>query len=188
MNYFFGLYKDVLPTLDGYITDTRLLRRAEAKKEGEATDKESENESEDEDEDEEPRERMLIHFDRLEAFLAKLAGKEEEIINRRVAQVRLPSIDFRSHYIVTEHLGSTPPTSTHAEDSGLQEEEGQPQEAPVRSHSQATEGGGADRRSAVGRCGPRFVKHAHRYRRRQTGPRRRAATGALPQFAFAFVC
>lgn len=84
LNYFFGLYKDVLPTLDGYITDTRLLRRAEVKKEGEAENKE--NESESEDDDEEPRERMLIHFDRLEAFLAKLAGKEEEILNRRVAQ------------------------------------------------------------------------------------------------------
>jgi hypothetical protein len=94
LNYFFGLYKDVLPTLDGYITDTRLLRRAEVKKEGEAENKE--NESESEDEDEEPRDRMLIHFDRLEAFLAKLAGKEEEILNRRVAQVRPPSIAFRS--------------------------------------------------------------------------------------------
>jgi hypothetical protein len=82
LNYFFGLYKDVLPTLDGYITDTRLLRpRAGDRVAGEEEDETAG------EEEEEPRERMLIHFDRLEAFLAKLAGKEEEILNRRVGQV-----------------------------------------------------------------------------------------------------
>ena len=87
MNYFFGLYKEVLPSMDGYITDTLLLPAHPAVKKGE---------QDDDQEEEEEKERELIHFDRLEAFLTKLAEKEEEILNRRVGQVLFPPPSTRS--------------------------------------------------------------------------------------------
>ncbi len=61
LQYFFGLYKQILPSLQGYITQT--------------------NEVIDHGTDEQATD--VIHFDRLEKFLTKIAELEEEVLNKR---------------------------------------------------------------------------------------------------------
>ena len=75
LNYFFGIYKDILPTLAGYITETHAGKRAHSTSDGE---KESER-------GHQPEEADIIHFDRLDAFLEGLGRLEEPVLSRRAA-------------------------------------------------------------------------------------------------------
>ena len=82
LNYFFGIYKDILPSLDGYITETHAGTRA--RRISEKEHKGDEKEKKEKEDKEEGKGEDIIHFGRLEVFLKSIAALEEDILNRRV--------------------------------------------------------------------------------------------------------
>ena len=86
LNYFFGIYKDILPSLDGYITETHAGTRARriSEKEHKGDEKKEKEKEAKEEEEKGLLGEDIIHFGRLEVFLKSIAALEEDILNRRV--------------------------------------------------------------------------------------------------------